>query len=285
MLSPTEKGNALEAAVHAIETVILQSSPNLQESTFKIECKKIVTVHGVRHEIDVYVEVDLGNGYKSIFIFECKNWKEAVGKNELIVFSEKIKALQAQKGFFVAKSYTKDAKAQANKDPRITLLDATEHKADETPAPFDFHINEIDHSRTNVELQLLEHGEMAPPKGELVKIKKISALLRGVEIDFDDYAKKWMSEVCNKSMETFASGKLVEGMYEREAEAERVFGKGELLIKGVDVARLRLLVKFWVRLIRPAVVTHFEIANRGRVISLAPVTVGDGTIQAEFVEH
>ncbi len=111
MKTPLQKGNELESVVRSIESAILQSSPNLRESTFKIESKKVATVDGVRHEIDVYVEVDIGKGYTAIFIFECKNWQDAVGKNDIIVFSEKIDALQAQRGFFVAKSFTRYAKA------------------------------------------------------------------------------------------------------------------------------------------------------------------------------
>ena len=86
-----EKGKALEFAVRAIETAILRSSPALRENTFMIESRKVVIVGGVRHEIDVHVQVDLGKGYKATFVFECKNWQEAVGKNEIIIFSEEKK--------------------------------------------------------------------------------------------------------------------------------------------------------------------------------------------------
>jgi hypothetical protein len=72
MLTPWEKGTSLELAVHAIEAAILRSSPSYQEKTFGIEMKKIVTVAGVRHEVDIWVSVDLGRGYEAFFIFECK---------------------------------------------------------------------------------------------------------------------------------------------------------------------------------------------------------------------
>ncbi len=98
-----------------IETTILKASPALTENRFTIENKKIIVAEGVRHEIDILVSVDLSNGYEATFVFECKNWEEKVGKNEIIVFSEKIKATQAQKGFFVARSFTADAQAQASK--------------------------------------------------------------------------------------------------------------------------------------------------------------------------
>jgi len=80
MTTPLEKGNELETAVKAIEHAILQSAPGLEKDSFLIESKKIVVIEGVRHEIDVWVEIDHGKGYKSIFIFECKNWESSVGR-------------------------------------------------------------------------------------------------------------------------------------------------------------------------------------------------------------
>jgi hypothetical protein len=84
-----EKGNALEAAVLAIEELILRTSPAVKEKTYVIESKKIINAGGVRHEIDLFVTFELGPGYNPVFIFECKNWQEAVGKNEIIVFCRK----------------------------------------------------------------------------------------------------------------------------------------------------------------------------------------------------
>jgi hypothetical protein len=42
-----EKGNALEAAVAAIEARILRTTPGLSEKTFLIESKKIINAGGV----------------------------------------------------------------------------------------------------------------------------------------------------------------------------------------------------------------------------------------------
>ena len=119
-----QKGDDLEKAVHAIEDTILKIAPGFAEGTFRIESKRIISLEGVRHEIDLFVTAALPNGYQAVFVFECKNWADKVGKNEVIVFSEKVKAATAQKGFFVARAFTKDAKAQAAKDPRIQLLTA-----------------------------------------------------------------------------------------------------------------------------------------------------------------
>jgi Restriction endonuclease len=128
MNEPTarQKGDTLENTVREIESTILHTAPGFSEGTFRIQSKRIVVSDGVRHEIDLYVTAALPTGYEAIFVFECKNWQDKVGKNDIIVFSEKVKATNAQRGFFVAKSFTKDAVAQAEKDPRLELLTAAE---------------------------------------------------------------------------------------------------------------------------------------------------------------
>ena len=81
MSDANQKGTALEKAVLAIERAILKASPLLSENAFKIEARHVLTVADVRHEVDIWVEVNIGPGYSSVFLFECKNWSEKVGKN------------------------------------------------------------------------------------------------------------------------------------------------------------------------------------------------------------
>src|SRR5713101_206774 len=59
---PDEKGRELERAVHAIEAVILESSPALREKPFTIEARKRIAVGGVHHEIDIFVTVEVAKG-------------------------------------------------------------------------------------------------------------------------------------------------------------------------------------------------------------------------------
>jgi hypothetical protein len=278
--TPLEKGNALEVAVRAIESVILQSSPSLRERTFVIESKKIVVVGEVRHEIDLFVTVDLGSGYRSLFIFECKNWEASVGKNEIIVFSEKIDAVQAQTGFFVAKSYTADAQAQAKKDRRIILLTATEHPTETTPVPFDFHF--IVQHDLKPTIAFHQRGVVGSNKVPL-DIKTAQAMLHGKSIDLDQYAKDWAVATCNDNTNTFPSGTLPEGIYGRHASSKREFGIGEFVLNDRDIDAATLEVEFTVRVIRPAVVSHFEVATRGRALSLAPVNIEGNTVNVGFV--
>jgi len=132
--SAKTKGDTLETVIEILETALLKECPSYSDKTFRMEPKKIIVSDGVHHEIDLWVAVDIGNGYESTFIFESKNWKKKIGKNHIIDFSEKIKVAPAQIGFFVARAFTRDAIAQAKKDPRIRLVRVEESSFCDVPS-------------------------------------------------------------------------------------------------------------------------------------------------------
>jgi Restriction endonuclease len=263
-MSPYQKGNALEAAVAAIEELILQSSPAHREKTWFIENKKLIQVDGVHHEIDIYVTIDLGEGYKSVFIFECKNWQEAVGKNEIIIFSKKIEVSSAQSGYFIAKSFTADAMAQGKTDPRITLKIAKEHEPAGTILPFGFHTTSNQITCNNVKFRI--RGNTGA-KAEALDIASSVMSLDGVPLDWEPYFLSWSIETVNQDMLNFPSGQLPDGVYDRSAQSARTFRPAQLIVNGKYIESISLTVKFQVHLKRPVVISHYEIESRGRVIS------------------
>lgn len=280
MITPGDKGHALEIAVHAIETVILASSPSLRGQPFQIERRKTLTVAGVRHEIDVFAKVGVANGYESIFVFECKNWEDPVGKNEIIIFSEKIKAAVAQRGYFVAKTFTKDALAQAAGDPRITMLYASEHDPSNIPPPHRFHITAPAGAKPSIMFRAAgAPGAQADPiqvHGKLVR-------LCGTEVLLSDYLDAWIEETYQKRLLRFWTVDLPEGVHPMVEEDERSFIAGEFVIDGRDMEYARLLVEYGVEIIRPAVISDFEITTRGRVIRLATAKIRDVAIDTSYV--
>jgi hypothetical protein len=271
--TPHEKGNVLEAAVAAIEGCILATSPALRDKTFVIESKKIINVGDVHHEIDIFVTIDLGRGYQSIFIFECKNWQDSVGKNEVIVLSEKIDAADATKGFLVAKSFTKDAHAQAAKDTRITLLTAAEHDPAATPIPFDLHT--IITIPQHLDLTFHSRGSTGREFTD-VQMDTAQARLFGNPTGLRQYVSDWASSVCADDVCTFRTESLPEGDYERTGTAERRFEAGHLSIDDREVERAEISVRYKVRVLHPAVVSSFEVESRGRHLLLAPVQLPEG---------
>jgi len=279
-----EKGNELEDAVKLIERMILEDSPNLAKDAFEIKGKKIVTVAGVRHEYDVWVEIDHGSEYRSLFVFECKNWEGSVGKNEVIIFSEKVSAVQAQKGFIAAKAFTKDARAQADTDPRLILLDVTEFDVANISLPFQFHflLREDSHGELNIQARQQKSGNDSFTKK--VKLEKTVSTLNSESVDIAAYTRDWINVCMDQYLESFPSVETEDGPHDLETSDERTFEDGELIIDDMVVETLRIGVRFRVRIVRPAVLSHYEVATRGRILSFAPVQVGEkGHVQAKFL--
>jgi hypothetical protein len=122
--SNIDKGRALEQAVKFITETILSSTPELKGTSCSIETKVRDNSSGVLHEIDVLVKTHLNSDYEATWIFERKNWPKPVDKNEIIILAEKVEALQASRGFIVAKSLTTEAQAQIEKRNACNLYAA-----------------------------------------------------------------------------------------------------------------------------------------------------------------
>ena len=67
------------------------------------------------------------------------------------------------------------------------------------------------------------------------------------------------------------------------ATDERSFNPGELVMDGREIDRGRLDVEFGVEIIRPAVISDFEVATRGRVIRLATARIRNVAIDTSYV--
>lgn len=282
MPTPMQIGDALHNAVCAIEQHILASSLASTESTIIFESKKVIVVEGVRFEIDIFVTIDSAPGYKSLVIFECKNWKKSVGTPEITHFSAKIRAIGATRGFFVAKSFTKDARALAKSDKRITLLIASEHDPISSPVPHGFHSVAAEPTQGSVMLYRrgTEHKKHFP-----LDVAAATLILRGEKISFQEYMRNWFDEATSNDLLNFPSGSLPEGRYDREGVSSRTFAQGEFLVNDIDMERAEIKARYHVDLYRPPVVSHFSVEARGRVYSLAPIKLPRGeTLSMRIVE-
>jgi len=279
METPREKGDLLENAVAAIEEVILQSAVGMGRVP-TVEKKKIITVNGVRHEIDVYVTADLAPGYKSIFIFECKNWQEAVGKNEIIIFSEKINASRAASGCFVAKSYTADAVGQAKQDPRITLLLAAEYDPATGPEVFQFFTRTPEMTKFDVIMfKPGSSGLNAVPISQETSELKWS----GRPANFRAHLYKWSLLVCEHDLMAFFEEPVPAGIYHRVVDRELRFDPGQVSVNNEEMEKAAFHVEYKITVTPVPVVSHFEVETRGRCITFAPQLIGNDTMQWQVV--
>jgi hypothetical protein len=281
MPTPAEKGDALHQAVSAIEQHILHTSPALKEKTFVFEDKKIVCVGGVRHEIDIFVTVDPAPGYAAVHIFECNNWKKSVGKNEIVDFSEKIRAVKAAHGYFVAKSFTRDARAQAKKDERLTLLVASERDPTELPIPNDLHF--LFALPTGLDATFFRRG--SDRQSLPLDMNTATATAHGTGINLREYLFRWADDTMSENTLTFPSRRLGEGDYERTADCRREFREGEFSLNGHDIESAAICARFRVGVRCPPIVSRFEVESRGRVLSLASIILPHvGAFQMKVVQ-
>jgi len=279
MNTPQDKGDALENAVAAIEEVILRSSAGIGRKPI-IEKKKIITVNGVRHEIDVSVTADLAPGYKAVFIFECKNWKEAVNKNEIIIFLEKIDASGATSGCFVAKSYTSDAVNQAKQDPRITLLLAAEHDPQNGHEVFQFFTRTPE--MTKLDVTMFKAGSKGlDPQPVSMETGRLKCF--GRPVNFPAQLTVWSMNVCTDDLMKFFEVPVPAGIYTRTVDGDLHFQAGEISLNDEGVERLAFHVEYKVTVTLVPVLSHFEVQSRGRCITFAPQLIGNDTMQWQVV--
>ncbi len=279
MCTPDSKGKALEKAVRAIEGAIVRSLPAYAEKTFVIESRKRLSVAGVTHEIDIMVTVQLGKGYDALFVFECKNWKDKVGKNEIIVFSEKIRATGAQRGYFVAKSFTKPARSQAELSPRMTLTVVSEVQPDELPSPLPFHT--VWRKTVHISVGLWPPGQEGSRHGEPMALEGSKAILKGESIDLGSQVRKWGSRAAQEAMRQLPTAEMPDGDHPQKTSWRRRFAAGEFMVSGDEVALVELEVDYVVTVHHPAITPCFDIKTRGRAISYEPL-VGPSGGQVTF---
>jgi hypothetical protein len=272
------KGDALEKAVQLLETFILGTNPATREATVTIEPKKIVVVNGVKHEIDIYIPIDYGKGYEAIFIFECKNWSKKVDKDEIIVFSKKVEIVHAQKGFFIAKSFTRDAEAQAEQDSRLKLLIATEELDTSTRLIVDFHIllnTDID-SHTNFTVRPFKAATLT---GETFVIYNNQHFL------LKTFNERIRQRLIDSAMRAAPPTNFVDDACSYKITKTVLFQPNELIIEGQECYRLDMTITWKTRIFHPPIVSKFDIKTRGRVITYESGEIPSvGKIQMSFVQ-
>jgi hypothetical protein len=281
-----KKGTDLERAIALIEKTILDAVPTLSDKSYKIYSPRIITVDGVKHEIDIWVEFDIGGGYKSIFIFEAKNWRKNIGKNHLIIFSKKIEAAQAQRGFFVAKSLTKYALAAAKLDPRITVIKVKQEFINSDVISRLHHIvTDMSKTVTNVEFVPKTIVPESESNVTAIDIQNPDTLLNGTPISSTEYISRQINAIVDDHTKHLATNTLPDGTYPYDIEKEIVVAPDHLVVNGLEIGRIKFRIRYYVDVVRPAIVSKYEVETRGRIYTFDAVKVGDaGATQLTLIE-
>lgn len=256
--------------------------PDTKEATITIDTKKRVTVLGVRSEIDVYVSVKLGNGLELIYIFECKNREEPVDKNDITVFDDKIQEVGAQKGYFVAKKYGIDAINKAKRYQRIELLKATD-EFETLPFVADYH--QINHMPPHVDLSFVIKTDNPQKVGIPIPFTAESKIrLLHEELLASKYGELIQQSVINEVMSHEPTGSFSAGAYSYDRTVKFTFRPKEVFIDGHECLALTARVSWEICLIRPRIISKFDIKTRGRVIKFESTEFpSGGNIQVSFI--
>jgi hypothetical protein len=277
--APGDKGNELEKAVQAIEGAILSQAPGFVEGTFALQGKKIIRHGGVRHEIDIYVSARLPAGYEATFIFECKNWERKVGKNDIIVFDEKSAATSAQRGFFVAKSFTRDARARAAKSERMTLLLAS-HVLPVTRIDFP-QIQLFNATAVTVNAQFLGFAERSELKR--LELKGTPLVIDGTEHDASEYIAAEANRLKDPAM--FKAGRdLEEGRaHTTEFSDLQTYEKGRVTLDGKPTRSIEIRGTVEFERVVGSIESIYEVQSRGRYLTVG-VQAGGIRLEATLVQ-
>lgn len=260
-----KKGDALERAVRLIRKTILQSDPKFSGVKFSIEMNQICTVNGVRHEVDVLVKTCPGSEIEALWIYECKNWKKPIGKNAIIVLSEKIDALNANRGFLVARQFSKDAMAQAKTDKRIQLIPCSEDFVN--PMDIGLLYNVIEPS--SIVISIKEWNTPPSPRPKPVDLFSVVCIHNRKKRDFYSFITEFVDgivEEIKKEPKFYNEGEFCE-----PKGVSVDFPQGELVINDMDVERLVIFSHFWISTQRKKIISKFELKDQGRVYSLEPI--------------
>jgi len=270
------KGPGLERAIEFLERTILNEVPSLSDKSYDIYTNRIIIVDGVKHEIDIWVEFDIGSGYKSIFIFETKNWKKKIGKNDMIIFSEKISAATAQKGFFVAKAFTKYAIAAAKRDHRIQVLPLeTEFLDNESMDTLirTFHRVILDRANVNTQVRFVTQTGTQNEPGKQIEIQ--TATLNGYPINVSEYIGPRIQQIVIDHVNSLPTADLPDGVYTYDLSEEILLASDHLVINDIERYKVQLQITYQIEVIPPPIVSKYDVAKRGRIYTYAPVRVGE----------
>ncbi|MDP3072281.1 MAG: restriction endonuclease [Opitutaceae bacterium] len=282
-MDSNEKGHTLEKVVRAIEEMIIRETPTLRDAPFFFESRKRLVAQGVPLEIDLVVTVHRGMPYESVHIFECKNWATPVGPTEIRDFAEKIHAMGAQKGYFVARDFTTGARARAAQDPRMVLTPVT----NDFVSPLQdglFVASEHMILSLTVELTARNPSVQFGPLGP--EFLHAVAFLNGRPLVLADYLNATAERAVSKERRIRARQFTLVGDHVTRITPGVIFEPCEFIIKGIDVAQVVLYVWFTVATVPFRIISQYEVSTRGRFYTYEGRSIGhpEMTVEIDLVQ-
>lgn len=267
-----EKGDSLENAVKLIIEAVLESDPKFKGQKFTIATKVRDMSSGVPNEIDVLVTSSPGTDYASKFIFECKNWKAPVGKDVIQLVSKVVEEVGATRGFVVARSITKYARDQIEKEPRVRFVRCS----DDFLSPFSS--AELIHTeldtfppRVIVKWRTFSSGDTSLKFDPITTVCHLDSL----PVNFLMYVHSQLAETTVEARKQNPSKFNNQGTHWIMLKQEIRYAEKEFQIHGLDVETLTIPFHAFVKCQRRKLVSKFELEDRGQAFTFEPIDTGD----------
>jgi hypothetical protein len=260
-----EKGRFLEEKVAELLKAVFEYDPKLKTSDFYIKLNETLQVNGVPYQIDVWVETAKSSSfYRSVFIYECKNWREPVGKAEVSSLAKKVEALEATRGFLVAHRFTKHAHKLVESEPRIALLECS----DDFSNFMQIEASHVAYEPTKLSLTI--QSRYAPKLfNNEQELQSMTCQFNGELMPFPSFQEMLLRTFFRQ----YELGKPLFSHYLANHFAafdwSIPYAEGQLLIGQIDIASLRIDAKFFVYFQPMHLISKFEIKGMGRTCSLA----------------
>jgi hypothetical protein len=278
------KGRSLERAVKFIQHAILKCDPKLQGTAFTVEANKIVNVSGVRHEIDVFVTTAQESPYEACWIFECKNWKKVVGKNEVMILAKKVAAIRANRGFIVAHRISRDATAQIKLEEKVSFIQCR----DEFLSPLNgLELICTTHEVLPTSVGLKERGVAVMEHPRDLEWRNQSCRFESQPVELASFFKAQVDRMILTDQNENQPRYRLEGTHSADRTEKIEFAPGELMIGAIDVEYMVIALNFLIEVRRRKIISKFELKNQGRVFSFEPIDdlIAGKRIEIDFVQR
>lgn len=279
MKTPHQKGKELEDSVYFIQKTILESDPKYRGQEFTLTRNEIFNAGDVHHEIDILVCVNPRTDYEAKLIFECKNWSASVGKNEVIVLAEKVDALSASRGFLVAKEFSKDAVAQAKKNPRIKLVSCSSDF--QSALTFELVSRQTELLTVHAYARIVGPDKL-PMAGESLSIHE-TWMLRNSPVSLATLIRDQSDTIYEDHFKRERSRLTLEGLHYGIAKGRVEFEESELISESRTMEWLNLHCDYRVTNTRCKLLSKFELKGYGRTYSYEPFETGGKAVEVTMV--
>jgi hypothetical protein len=145
-----------------------------------------------------------------------------------------------------------------------------------------FHHLFSDRSKMHVDVELMvKTSEISTNP---IDTRTAVSAINGVTVDIQNYALELANRLVEANNNTLPTHTFADGVYKYNLHHEIVFDKDKLLINSAEIQKLKLKIQYEIEIVRPPIISQYEISTRGRIYNLAAVTSGGAIAQVSFVE-